>query len=360
MGVYKRGETWWYSFTAPDGSRVQESARTSDQQVAKEICARREADLCGHKLREGSKRTWKEAVVLWCKEKTHKKTLDKDRETFVWLDRWLGNKALVDIDRDLLSRIQEAKRRETSESTANRNMALIKAVLRRARDEWEWLKHIPKVPMYTVRKRRIRFLTREQVDLVVSYLPKHQQQLFRFALAVGLRQRNVSLLEWEQVDLKRRCAWIHADQAKGGEPIPVPLNSDAVAVLEEQRGRDEKFVFTYKGKPQYQVNTKAWRKALKKAGIKDYRWHDNRHTWASWHVQEGTPLHVVQELGGWKSYEMVQRYAHLTADHLAPHAERIVRKPDVPSESVDDVAESATNQLHQGHPKVVDLRKYLK
>ena len=48
-----------------------------------------------------------------------------------------------------------------------------------------------------------------------------------------------------------------------------------------------------------------------------------RHTWASWHVQAGTPLHVLQELGGWESVEMVRRYAHLSTDHLAEYVERM-------------------------------------
>ena len=72
-----------------------------------------------------------------------------------------------------------------------------------------------------------------------------------------------------------------------------------------------------------QVNTKAWRQALKRVGIEDFRWHDLRHTWASWHVQAGTPLHVLQELGGWESVEMVRRYAHLSTDHLAEYVERM-------------------------------------
>ena len=55
----------------------------------------------------------------------------------------------------------------------------------------------------------------------------------------------------------------------------------------------------------------------------NFRWHDLRHTWASWHVQSGTPLNVLQEPGGWASYSMVQRYAHLAADHLAPWADRL-------------------------------------
>jgi integrase len=75
--------------------------------------------------------------------------------------------------------------------------------------------------------------------------------------------------------------------------------------------------------PITQVSTKAWYAALDRAGIKEFRWHDLRHTWASWHVQQGTRLFALQELGGWESAEMVRRYAHLAADHLAPYAERL-------------------------------------
>jgi len=146
----------------------------------------------------------------------------------------------------------------------------------------------------------------------------------RFALATGLRQRNVCRLEWSQIDLQRRVAWIHADQAKARKAIGIALNSEAINVLRDEMGKHHQFVFTYKGNPVWQVNTKAWRSAVRKAGLKDFRWHDLRHTWASWHAQAGTPLNILQELGGWETAEMVQRYAHLSAEHLAPHAENIV------------------------------------
>lgn len=72
----------------------------------------------------------------------------------------------------------------------------------------------------------------------------------------------------------------------------------------------------YEGKRVKQTSTKAWYRGLEDSGIKDFRWHDLRHTWASWHVQRGTPLHVLKELGGWGSMEMVLRYAHLAAPHV--------------------------------------------
>jgi len=79
----------------------------------------------------------------------------------------------------------------------------------------------------------------------------------------------------------------------------------------------------FRGNPVVQVNTKAWKNALKRSGIENFRWHDLRHTWASWHVQDGTPLNVLQELGGGESIEMVRRYAHLNADHLSKYVDAV-------------------------------------
>ena len=96
-----------------------------------------------------------------------------------------------------------------------------------------------------------------------------------------------------------------------------------MAVINKQAGRHPTNVFCYKGRVVTQLSTKAWYKALKRAGIENFRWHDLRHTWASWHVQNGTPLFALQELGGWESQEMVRRYAHLSAEHLASYADNI-------------------------------------
>jgi len=144
-----------------------------------------------------------------------------------------------------------------------------------------------------------------------------------FSLRTGLRAANVTGLEWSRVDLARRLAWVHPDQAKARRAIPVPLNAAAVALVQGQIGKHLTHVFSFRGKPVTQVSTKAWYAGLARAGITDFRWHDLRHTWASWHVQNGTPLFALQELGGWESPEMVRRYAHLAADHLAPYAERL-------------------------------------
>ena len=83
------------------------------------------------------------------------------------------------------------------------------------------------------------------------------------------------------VDLSRKLAWIHPDQAKARKAIPVPLNETAMQVLRAQKGQHKIFVFTFRGEKILQTSGAAWYRALKRAGIEDFRWHDLRHTWAS-------------------------------------------------------------------------------
>jgi len=167
--------------------------------------------------------------------------------------------------------------------------------------------------------RRIRFLTQDQAITLLRELPLHLREMAIFALATGLRAANVTRLTWEQVDLSRSLAWVHPDQAKARRAIAVPLNDMAAAVLARQVGKHPEYVFTYLDRPIKQVSTRAWYHALTRAGIENFRFHDLRHTWASWHVQSGTPLFALQELAGWETERMARRYAHLAADHLAAY-----------------------------------------
>ncbi|MBL1142609.1 MAG: site-specific integrase [Proteobacteria bacterium] len=325
MSLYKRGEVWWVRFTAPNGRRIRRTTGTEDKEAAREYHDRLKAELWRvKKLGERPEYRWNDAVVKWLKEKSHKASIDKDKEIFRWVDPYLNGLKLRQIDRALLDEIQDAKVKISTRATTNRYMGHLRAVLRRAAYEWEWIDKAPKVPMFPISNKRIRWIKPFEAERLISFLPDHQAVMARFALATGLRQRNVCRLEWSQIDLQRKVAWIHPDQAKARKAIGVPLNTSALEVLRQLIGQHDQYVFTYKGNVVWQVNTKAWRKAVLKAGLEDFRWHDLRHTWASWHVQSGTPLNVLQELGGWECIEMVRRYAHLSSEHLLPHAENIV------------------------------------
>lgn len=157
-------------------------------------------------------------------------------------------------------------------------------------------------------------------------LADHLKAPFRFALATGLREQNVLRLEWSRVDLKRKTMRVLGQDAKGKKAMGFPLNREAVAILRAQEGIDRKWVFpSPSGEPYTRANNTAWRAAFRRSGVPYARWHDLRHTWASWHVMAGTSLIELKDLGGWRSIQSVMRYAHLAPEHLKGAAEKVAR-----------------------------------
>ena len=243
-------------------------------------------------------------MVRWLKEKSHKATVKGDVNLLRWLDPFLSGQDLATITRATLDGITDEKLAQgCSNATVNRTLGLLRAILRKCVNDWEWLDRAPSVRMLKEPARRIRFLTHDEAQGLLAELPEHLADMVAFSLGTGLRAANVTGLQWNQVDLARQLAWM--------------------ALVRKQVGKHSTYVFSFRRRPIKQVSSKAWYRALKRAGIQDFRWHDLRHCWASWHVQNGTPLFALQELGGWQSPGMVRRYAHLAADHLAPYAERL-------------------------------------
>jgi len=351
MSLYKRktSPNWQYKLYPPGGGTpLQGSTGTSNKAQAQEFHDRLKVDLWNHaRLGTKPRYTWNDAVVRYVSDREGLPSLETTKTHLRWLDQHLSGVALIDIDRDQIDAIAQAKRREpkvirtkrgivttdqlVSAGTVKRVVGVLKAVLNAA-VEWGWLDRVPVTKRAKVVQKRIRWLTQAQAERLLAELPDHLAEMARFALETGLRRSNVTGLQWSQVDIVRRVAWIHPDQAKAKKAITVPLSETAIAVLRRQlaKKRAPEFtdsVFVYHGRPVYQTVTEAWRKALKRAGIRDFRWHDLRHTWASWHVQRGTPLQVLKELGGWETLEMVQRYAHLSADHLAHWVAPLTTEP---------------------------------
>jgi integrase len=239
------------------------------------------------------------------------------------LDPYLGDKMLTEISGDVIwSVAQRELAKGNKPATVNRYLATVRGVLRMARDEWQWIDNFPKVRMLPGEVERDRWLTHDEADRLISLCPVHLAAIARFALATGCRASEITGLEWNRVDLERKTAWLN--HTKNGTPRGVPLNADAVAVLEGEVGKHPASCFTYRGEPiRWGVCNTGWLEAVRKAGLTDFRFHDLRHTWASWHRQAGTSCDELKDLGGWKSRVMVDRYAKFATEHLAVAASRV-------------------------------------
>jgi integrase len=330
MSLYKQaGSEYWFVDLAVQGKRVRRSTSTTDKRQAQELHDRLKADLWRQdKLQETPDRDWDAAVKRFFVEKADKRTIEHDRKMLRWSAPYLRGKSLTSITTELIEELIQ-KRREghtartadgVSNATINRHMEAIQRILNCA-VEWKWITKTPKIRHLTESEGRLRWLSKDEINRLLNALPDHLNAMARFTLAVGLRENNVLELEWSQVDTERRVCWIHADQSKNKKPFSVPLNSAALAVLEGQKGKHQNIVFPYNNKAMSKASTNAWYKAMISANIAGFTWHGLRHTWASWHVMNGTPLEVLQKLGGWSSLAIVMRYAHLAPSHIASWAE---------------------------------------
>ena len=146
-----------------------------------------------------------------------------------------GTLTLNQINGDVIwSVIQGELKKGNKPATVNRYLALIRSLLRMARDEWQWIDSIPKIRLLPGEVERDRWLTREEAERLIQACPPHLAALVQFALATGCRAREITGLEWGRVDLARRTAWLN--QTKNGTPRGVPLNRDAVAVWKAKSG----------------------------------------------------------------------------------------------------------------------------
>jgi integrase len=326
MSLYRRANTpyLWCRFRVK-GREVRLSTGTTDRQQAEEFeTVARSAAWRQAKLGERPPYPWSAARKRWLAE-TQKRTKAKDEAILRWFDDHLREADVQGITREVIDELRALKAEEQSQATADRYMALLRAILRKCVSDWSVLDSAPKVPMYRPRIAEPRFLTQAEFDRLVKELPEHLKLAARFAVLTGLRMRSMLSLEWGRVDLKARRAWVPGEQMKAGRTHGIPLSTAAVNVLKELRklSPDTEYVFTWKGEPVDDCNGRAFKEAVKRAGFQALRWHDLRHTWASWAVQNGVTLHELMQLGGWSSYQMVLRYAHLAPDHLAEAAEKV-------------------------------------
>lgn len=326
MSLYKREDSphWWVRFQL-NGREVRRSSGTEDRKKAIEFeSVVRGSAWRQDKLGERPPYLWADARARWLRD-THKKTKVKDEEILNWFDEQLAGQPVQDITREVIEELRALRAEESSKATADRYMALLRAVLRKCVDDWQVLSSAPKVPMYRPPAPEPRWLTRPQFEKLCKQLPEHLELAARFSVATGLRMRSMTALTWDRISLKDKRLWIPGDQMKGASAHGIPLSKDALVQLRKLKKLNPKGerVFQWNGQPIEDCNTLAFQKAVKAAELEPFRWHDLRHTFASWAVQGGVALQELMQLGGWKSYSMVLRYSHLGPDHLAAAAEKI-------------------------------------
>lgn len=264
----------------------------------------------------------------------------KDRQRLTWWREHYGHLSLDLLQASTLAEAKDvlltspAKRYGTSTTkpkstaTVNRYLAVIAHLLNVAYKEWHWIPTNPseQVSKFKERNQRTRYLEdrseQEQPELIrllkacaISESPDLYLAVM-LALVTGGRRNEILMLTWADVDLDPGTVILSGEKTDSRRTVAIP--ADLLKLLRQRRGTGKTLVFPSPNDPSRPVDLRsAWETSLSRAGISDFRWHDLRHTAASYLAMEGATLADIAGVLGHKTLQMVKRYSHLSPAHIA-------------------------------------------
>jgi len=327
--MFKRKDSgvWWMCIRH-NGKKIQKSLETSEKKLAKAIQAKIKTEIVEGTYfdkRIGHDMSFNILMDKFMMEyaPTVSENMQKAYKYYLKnLNSYFGNPKLDSMTPRLIAGYKAQRRNEgASSSTINRELYMLSKAFNLAVKEWEWLSENPvsKVSKERENNERDRWLSYEEEKRLLNNSPDWLSDVITFALHTGLRQDELLSLEWSRVVFSPGTILIQ--ETKNGKPKTLPLNKIAVNILEEKsKVRSVKNDLVFLSGSGTKINRsnlkRALKKVLEKVGIKDFRFHDLRHTFATRLVQKGEDIYKVAKLMGHKDIRMTQRYAHHSSESL--------------------------------------------
>ena len=341
MSVYQReGSPFWqYSFSI-DGVRFRGSTGCKNKKDAKLVENEKR-----HEAKERRKRSdpWRIRDCLgayWIEHAKHKTSAEGIYVKLDALSRILGkDKMIEDItNADLMDYRAVRVAEGLKPNGVNRDFAYLKAALRHANTMHG--KAIPALAWSKIKvaepPHRIRFLSREEYHRLLSHCSPNVALIVKVAVATGLRKNNVLQMDWREVDLSSGIITV---TVKGNKThtvkLPPALRAALSTLSDERKGR----VFDTRG------FRKQFEKAVRDAELEDFRFHDLRHTCATWMRMAGVDLIDICEALGHSNISVTMRYAHVEPEHHESPFDRISERvwSQFPSQSHEEPQNAAKN-----------------
>lgn len=342
--IRKRGKTYQIDYFDPNGKRIRKSfkkRKDAEAELGKRVSLIAEGRYLD--VKKDYKTTLKELLEKYEENfknqnsfKTAKRFFVKNFREYFGDETLLANIRYVDIEtyrNKLRERLTQHYKIRT-DASVNREMSCLRHIFKKA-VEWEMMSETPfekgKSLMLKENNKRMRFLTDDEIDSLLSECSPYLHNIVVCALNTGMRRSEILTLKWKQL----KNGFIYLRETKTSEPRQIPIND----TLEEMFGRvkseqnptgdnvfdlkgkplkdqdlSSEYVFIHNGKGVDSVKT-AFNAAVENAGIQDFRLNDCRHTFASQVLLRGGALKDIQELLGHKTMTMTLRYAHLTQEH---------------------------------------------
>jgi len=345
--IRKRGNTYQIDYFDPMGKRVRKSfkkKKDAEAELGKRVSLIAENRYLD--VKKDYQTTLKELLEKYEENYGQQASFNRGKKFYLsnfrahfGEDTKLANIRYVDLETYRNQLRQKLTKDNTirTVSSVNREISCLHHIFAKG-VEWEMMERSPfergKSLILKENNKRLRFLTEEEIQKLVSECAPHLRPIVVCALNTGMRRGEILSLKWDQI----RNEFIYLRKTKTNEPREIPINDDLAALFRGIRRREQlrsEYVFTFHyneykrkkarsfqvtkttpvaGKSIHRVDT-AFKSALKRSGIEDFKFHDLRHTFASQMIMRGASLKQVQEILGHKTMTMTLRYAHLSQEH---------------------------------------------
>ena len=257
----------------------------------------------------------KEYLELHCKV-NNKSWQTTDARIIHVLKKHFSGKCLSEITMHLVQQFKADRIKEVAPATVNRQLACLKCLFNKAIAWGKFNGPNPVVPvkMFKTNNQRRRFLEKDEIVNLLAHCNGYLKPIVIVALNTGMRRGEILGLKWRDLDFKRSVIYLH--DTKNGEKRELPVNEQVKNTLVAVRKNpSSEYIFCKENGNHLGDIKKTFLTALRKSSIKDFKFHDLRHTFASHLVMSGIDLNTVRDLLGHKSIQMTVRYAHLSPNH---------------------------------------------